>query len=257
MLELNKVHCGDSKELLKQIDSNQIALSVCSPPYDNIRDYKGYSFDFEAIANELYRVLQHGGTACWIVGDAVIKGGETLTSFKQAIYFQKLGFLQDTLIYQKKNFAHPEKIRYHSVFEYIFVLSKGKQKVFNPIKDRKNMTAGSIGNFGVNTFTKKDGSKSVRAKKVVSEYGMRHNVWLGLTRGQELAGAKSCHPAMSPNWLVSDLIKSYSNEGDSVLDCFSGSGTTLIQAKKLKRNYIGIDSSQEYCEMAIEELEKI
>lgn len=222
----------DSVAALKTLEQGSVQLVCTSPPYDNLRDYTGCEWDFEGTARELYRVLCKGGIVCWNVNDAVVKGSETLTSCRQKIYFADVcGFrVHDTMIYQKRNFSHPERTRYHQVFEYVFILSKGAPRVFNPIKDRKNLTAGCVGNLGVNTFTERNGSKSVRAKKINAEFGMRHNVWLGNTRGQEEMCVELKHPAMMPKWLARDLILSWSNPGDLVADPFAGSGTTGREA---------------------------
>lgn len=189
-----------------------------------------------------------GGVVCWNVGDQVVDGSETLTSFRQAIYFvDTCGFLMhDTMIYHKRNFSHPEQTRYHQMFEYVFVLSKGKPKCFNPIIDKKNSTAGCVGNLGVNTFTNRDGTKSVRAKRITAAYGMRGNVWNGKTRGQEEVCEKLPHPAMMPKWLAHDLIVSWSNRGDTVLDPFAGSGTTGTAALELGRKAILIELNPDY-----------
>ena len=230
------------------MDPKSVDLIVTSPPYDNLRTYNGYYFEFEPIAHAITRVLKPGGVLVWIVGDSTINGRETITSAKQKIYFvEQCGlWLHDTMIYAKRNFSHPEKTRYHNVFEYMFIFSKGKPKTFNPIKDRKNLTAGELGNKGINTFTLKDGSKSVRKKKVTQEYGMRHNVWLGNTRGQEDMCVKLNHPAMMPKWLAADHIKTWSNTGDVVYDPMAGSGTVIQEAQKLNRIWIASEMSGEY-----------
>jgi len=119
---------GDCLEVMQSMDSSSIDLTVTSPPYDNLRTYNGYTFDFEGIAKELYRVTKDGGVVVWIVGDATIKGSETGTSFRQALYFMECGFnLHDTMIYQKGSFppTFPKTKRYHNAFEYMFILSKG------------------------------------------------------------------------------------------------------------------------------------
>lgn len=259
MLELNQIYCGDCLNICKSIDDNSIDMVITSPPYDSARFYNGYLFDFENIAKELYRIIKPGGVISWIVNDCYIKGSKSLTSFKQAIFFkEQCGFLvHDIIIYQKRNFSHPQKNRYHDVWEQVQILSKGKPKTFNPIIDRKNITSGKIGNLGINTFTEKDGSKSIRKKQITKEFGKRHNVWLGNTRGQEEMCIKLNHPAMMPKWLARDLIVSFSNIGDIVFDPMTGSGTSCVEAKKLKRNYIGCDISQEYCNLSIENLNKI
>lgn len=247
---------GEAWGILSQKESSFVPLVVTSPPYDRLRTYGGFSWDFEGIAHELYRVLVPGGVLCWNINDEVVNGSETLTSCKQKIFFcEDCGFLcHDTMIYQKLNFSHPERTRYHQVFEYVFVLSKGAPRCFNPIKDRPNKTAGCVGNLGVNTFTERDGSKSVRTKKVTAEIGMRHNVWLGKTRGQEDMCERMGHPAMMPKWLARDLIISWSNPGDLVLDPFGGSGTTILEAIRNGRRGMMIEVNPDYCAMARESI---
>ena len=252
MLEINQIINMDCLQGIKYISDKIVDLTCCSPPYQNLRTYKGYDFNFEKVALELYRVTKDGGIVCWIIGDSMENGSETLEPFKQALFFkEKCGFnVHDTMIYQKRNFSHPEKTRYHQVFEYVFIFSKGKPKTFNPIKDRKNLTAGAIGNLGINTFTEKDGSKSIREKKITQEYGMRHNIWLGNTAGQENMCVELKHPAIMPRWLARDLILSWSNERDLIFDPCLGSGTVAAEAKKLNRNYLGMEISKEYCDLA-------
>jgi site-specific DNA-methyltransferase (adenine-specific) len=249
---------GDVLDHLKGLPDCSVQCVVTSPPYDNARTYNqnDLSWDFQATAKELYRVLCPGGIVCWNVNDMMIDGSESLTHARQAIYFVDLcGFnLHDTMIYKKSNFSHPEKTRYHQVFEYILILSKGIPRVFNPIMDKKNATAGCVGNLGINTFTEKDGSKSVRSKKVTAEYGMRLNVWEGNTRGQEDMCIELKHPAMMPKWLARDLILSWSNKGDRILDPFMGFGTTLAMARETGRDAIGIEINPEYVKMAEQNL---
>ena len=248
---------GDCLEVMKSLPSQSIDLTVTSPPYDNLRTYNGYSFDFEGIAKELYRLTKDGGVVVWVVGDATINGSETGTSFKQALYFKDIGFnLHDTMIWKKPNFANPSSNRYHQTFEYMFILSKNKPNTFNSIKDRKNIYCGSLGSVGKNTSTQIDGTKKIRERKVISEFGQRHNVWEINTSGQENMGKTINHPATFPEKLVFDHIISWSNEGDVVLDCFLGSGTTGKVAKQLNRQFIGIEISPEYLEIAKNRIEQ-
>lgn len=243
---------GDCLAGLKTLPEECVDLTVTSPPYDKLRTYDGHcEWNFEATALELFRVTKPGGVVCWNVGDSVVDGSETLTSFRQAIYFKdKCGFrVHDTMIYHKLNFSHPERVRYHQVFEYVFVLSKGTAKTFNPIKDKKNSTSGCLGNFGVNTFTEADGSKSEREKRVTSAFGMRGNVWTGKTSGQEVVCSKLEHPAKMPDWLARDLVRSWSNPGDTVLDPFAGSFTTGAVAIELGRSAIMLELNPEHAEM--------
>lgn len=251
MIEINKIYCCNCLDLFPQIENESVDLIITSPPYSQIRTYQGFSFDFENIAIELTRLLKIGGVICWIINDQYIKGSRDLISFKQAIFFkEECGLnVHDIMVYQKHNFSHPSSNRYHQTWEQMQIYSKGKPKTFNPIQDRKNITAGCIGSLGTNTFTNKDGSKSIRKRKINKEYGMRHNVWLGKTSGQENFCRSLPHPAIMPRWIAEDHIKSWSNEGDLILDPMMGSGTVCLAAKKLNRNFIGMDISNEYCEI--------
>lgn len=248
---MNELICGDNVSILKGLDSNSVDLTVTSPPYDGLRDYNGYSFDFEEIAKQLYRVTKDGGVIVWIVGDSTKDGSESGTSFKQALHFKDIGFrLHDTMIWNKGNFTDTGslRVRYGGVFEYMFILSKGKPKTFNPIKDRKNKHAGTLYH---GTIGQKDGSKRRvigHNKKYFSEFGQRHNLWNATPCKQR----QLKHPARFPEQLIVDHIISWSDEGDLVLDPFVGSGTTCKMAKQLGRNYIGIDISQEYIDIAKE-----
>ena len=245
---------GDCLEVMKSMPSNSVDLTVTSPPYDNLRTYNGFTFDFEGIAQELYRVTKDGGVVVWIVGDATIKGSESGTSFKQALYFMQCGFnLHDTMIWNKPNFSNPSKTRYHQIFEYMFIFSKGKNKTFNPIKDKKNKYLTCVGK---NTMRLANGELIEVKKNVGNEFGMRTNVWNMNTVGQEMMCKRPPHPAMFPEKLAHDHIISWSNEGDTVLDCFMGSGTTGKMAKQLNRNFIGIEISQEYLHIAKERIDK-
>lgn len=240
---------------MQTFKDNYIDLVVTSPPYDNLRTYDdkcNWSFDvFKNIAEELYRVVKKGGVIVWVVGDSTIKGSETGTSFKQALYFKKIGFnLHDTMIYQKNNFSNPSQNRYHQIFEYMFVFSKGKPNTFNLIKDRKNITAGQIGSWGKNTTRQKDGTMKERKRKIVNEFGMRYNIWKYKTskNGQEDEIAYK-HPAIFPSALVRDHILTWSNKGDLVYDPLAGSGTTLKVSKQLGRKYMGSEINKQYCEI--------
>jgi site-specific DNA-methyltransferase (adenine-specific) len=234
---------------MKSLPSQSIDLTVTSPPYDNLRTYNGYSFDFEGIAKELYRVTKDGGVVVWVVGDATINGSETGTSFKQALYFKEIGFnLHDTMIWNKSTFTAVGALtsRYAPVFEYMFVLSKGQPKTFNPIKDRQNKTFGRTKH---GTFRQEDGTTKPLSSigKPIAEYGQRHNIW---DVSAEKSNSNRLHPAMFPESLVHDHIISWSDESDTVLDCFLGSGTTGKVAKQLNRRFVGIEISPEYLEIA-------
>lgn len=257
-LPVGQIICSDCLEVMKDWDDNSIDLTVTSPPYDNLRDYKGYSFDFEGIAQQLYRVTKQGGVVVWIVGDATINGSETGTSFRQALYFKQLGFnIHDTMIYAKRGFANPSNNRYHQIWEYMFVLSKNTPIIFNPIKDRKNIEK----KRGGDATRQKDGSvlKGNRGGLKLDEYGQRYNIWEYAIGGGNVSSDKIVHehPAVFPEQLAIDHIKSWSNSKNLILDPFCGSGTTCVAAKMLGRRYIGIDISPDYCAIARDRLEAV
>jgi len=240
-----------------------IDLTVTSPPYDNLRTYKGYDFNFEEIAKELYRVTKQGGVVVWVAGDATIKGSETGTSFRQALYFKEIGFnLHDTMIYQKDAYLFPETNRYYPAFEYMFVFSKGKPKTVNLIADKPNKR---YGEKVTGTERNPDGTLKPRAavknktNRVIKKFGVRTNVWQyspGYNKSTKDKYAYK-HPAIFPEQLAQDHILSWSNVGDLVFDPMCGSGTTCKMAKLNGRNYIGIDIAEEYVEMARRRVEEV
>lgn len=255
ILELNKIYNMDCLEGLKLLDDNCVDLTVTSPPYDDLREYNGYSFDFKNITKELYRVTKEGGVVVWIVSDKTEKGNESGNSFKQALYFKECGFnLLDTMIWKKPTFTDTGslKVRYGNVFEYMFIFTKGKGKTFNPIKDRPNKYAGSKKH---GTVRQVDGSiKDISSKgKKISEFGQRFNVWEVTPEKNNRTG----HPAVFPEQLVNDHIVSWSNEGDIILDPFMGSGTTAKMALLNNREYLGFEISKEYCDIAEERIKNI
>ena len=252
----NEIRNEDCLDTMSNMPNNYIDLTVTSPPYDNMRKYNGYSFDFESIAKELYRVTKQGGVVVWVVGDATIKGSESGTSFKQALYFKECGFnLHDTMIYEKSG-VMPSVNRYCQMFEYMFVLSKGKPLKTNLIKDRKNNWGGTE-TFSNITIRQKDGSLKKKDKKRIKEYGLRFNIWRIINGGGFGQKDKIAykHPATFPEQLANDHIISWSNEGDLVYDPFTGSGTTVKMAKLNNRNYVGSEISEEYCEIIEQRLD--
>lgn len=250
MLEeyLNKIICGDCLEVMKKMPDNCIDLTITSPPYDNLRTYNGYTFDFKGIAKELFRITKDGGVVVWVVGDATIKGSETGTSFKQALYFKEIGFnLHDTMIYQKNSYPFPPCNRYFGVFEYMFVFSKGSPKTTNllrvPCIGQKHKSS---------TSRQADGSIEPMKYETGKENRIADNIWkLNVGYGKSSTDKISFeHPATFPEKLAEDHIISWSNEGDIILDPMCGSGTTLKMAQANNRNFIGIEISPEYCEIA-------
>ena len=245
---------GDRLEIMRSMPDGCIDLTVTSPPYDGLRTYNGYIFDFENIAKELYRVTKPGGVVVWVVGDATVKGSETGTSFRQALFFKDVcGFnLHDTMIYEKDSMSFPNPARYHQIFEFMFVLSKGKPKAINIIKDRKNLWANGRKHIK-GTYRDADGqAKRHNKQNMLQEYGARNNIWRipGGCNKSTLDKEAFKHPAIFPEALARDHILSWSHEGDTVFDPFTGSGTTGKMAVLNGRKFIGCEISEEYLNIA-------
>lgn len=237
--------CGNCADVLAGFPADYVDLTVTSPPYDNLRDYNGFVFDFEPIARELYRVTKPGGVVVWVVADATINGSETGTSFRQALRFMEIGFNCETMIYEVAGTgAKGSNDYYWQSFEFMFVFSSGKPKASNRIADKTNSRAGVIVTRG-----EKTSSVGTRLGEYrVCDMGIRSNVWR--YHAGNNGDGQTTHPAPFPEALARDHIISWSNPGDLILDPMCGSGTTLKMAKELGRNYIGIDISQEYCQLA-------
>lgn len=247
MIDINKNYNESNLETMARMPDNFIDLTVTSPPYDNLREYKGYSFPFEEIANELYRVTKKGGVVVWVVGDATINGSESGTSFKQALYFMSIGFnLHDTMIYQKVNYVPLTHNRYEQSFEFMFIFSKGRPNTFNPIKIPCKQ-AGKIEKYGLER-RQNHGSKHAMRLYAETEFKATNDTKIApnifsYTLGREKTG----HPAPFPEGLANDQINTWSNEGDLIYDPFMGSGTTAKMAATNNRNWIGSEISEEYC----------
>lgn len=261
-MEINNIYNVNCIEGLKQLESNSINLTVTSPPYDNLRTYGNitdWSFDiFKPIAEELYRVTKPGGIVVWIVGDAAINGSETGSSFKQALYFQEIGFkIHDTMIYHKNSSAFPARItskRYTQIFEYMFVFVKGKiRDDIKLIADKRNKWAGWT-NWGQHSQYDSEGNLvKTQNIKPIAEFSLRTNVWkYNVSFNDKIVK----HPAVFPEQLAEDCILSWSVEGDTVLDPFMGSGTTAKMALLNNRNYIGFEINEEYYNGILKRLDK-
>ena len=241
MIKDGNIYAEDCLVTMARMEDDFIDLVVTSPPYDNLRKYNGYDFDFESIAKELYRVIKDGGVLVWVVGDATHKGSESGTSFKQALFFKEIGFrLHDTMIYEKNSASYPahrKSTRYTQIFEYMFIFCKGRIKTHNLICDKKNKWAGY-----------KDFSGKL--KNPVPEFSPRNNIWKYTTSFND----KTNHPAVFPEELAQDHILTWSNEGDLVYDPLGGSGTVAKMCILNNRRWITSEVSEEYVNEANERL---
>lgn len=257
-LELNKTHCMNNIDGMKLLPSNYIDLTVTSPPYDDLRGYKGCEWNFEIFketAHELYRVTKDGGVVVWVVGDKTKNGSESGTSFKQALYFKEIGFnLYDTMIYAKTNYVPLTHKRYEQGFEYMFILTKGKIKTFNGIREESKYAGTKPRPTHRNKSKDNDIliiSNSVSKNRRVNDTKLKSNIWF-YTVGKNhttMDGIAFKHPAIFPEKLAKDHILSWSNEGDLIMDIFAGSGTVRKMCKLNNRQYIGFEIAEEYVDI--------
>jgi len=249
---INKIIQGDCVEVMKDIPKEKIDLVVTSPPYDNLRNYNGYTFNFEAIAKGLFRVIKKGGIVVWVIGDKIKNGNRSLTCFRHALYFQEIGFnTHDVMIYRKKNTPFMRSNGYTNCYEFMFVFSKGKPQVFNPL-----ITKTKRSGFEPLPHNKQADGINKKAMGELKKEKTLTNIWsyaVGM-HGSTSDKIAFKHTAIFPEKLAQDHIVSWTNEGDVVLDPMCGSGTTCKMAKLNNRKYIGIDTSEEYCEISRERL---
>ena len=248
---LNQIYNEDCFDTLNRISNNYIDMILSSPPYDDIRKYEGYKFDYTKYSILIYPKMKPGGCIIWVVGDSMIKGSESCTAFKQALSFVNSGFLlNDTMIYGKKNPMPTSGKRYRQSFEYIFCFSKGKPKTFNPIIEKCKYTGeANMKNRGVEGKLEYRKVQRTKEKKLSNIF--MYSIGGGISTKDKIAYK---HPAIMPEKLVEDQILTWSNENDIIYDPLFGSGTTLKIAKKLGRQYFGSEISKEYCEIARERL---
>ena len=261
-MELNRIYCENCLDTMSKMPDEYIDLTVTSPPYDDLRSYNnhisrnktklnGYSFPFEKIAKELYRVTKFGGVVVWVVGDETIEGDETGNSFRQALFFKECGFnLFDTMIYSKPpRGAVGNNKTYWQSFEYMFIFSKGSPKTINLIKDRKNKESRK----GDNGTKRLQNGELLQLKRGgYSEFGRRKNIWeynigKGHSTGDNIAFE---HPAIFPEKLARDHIYTWSNKNDLVYDPMMGSGTVAKMCLLEGRNYLGSEINKDYCKIA-------
>jgi site-specific DNA-methyltransferase (adenine-specific) len=251
--------CCNVMRLMKE-NNIFVDLTVTSPPYDDLRTYNNSSSwdfnKFKEVAKLLYDITAEGGVVVWVVGDAVIKGSESGSSFRQALYFMECGFkLHDTMIYEKNGAAFPARRgskRYTQIFEYMFVFVKGKIHDCNLLCDKPNKWAGHT-NWGKKTHYNKEGElKQTEKIKPIQDFSMRNNIWKYSTGFNEKTG----HPAVYPQQLATDHILSWSLENQIVFDPFLGSGTTALSAIRENRKFIGCEIDETYFNICSERIEK-
>ena len=252
MIETRKIYTENCLETFKRMADSLVDMTITSPPYDDLRDYNGYHFPVEEIAAGLFAKTKPGVVVIWVVGDRTVNGDETLTSFKHAFAFREAGFrVHDTMIYVKNN-PIPSDCgkRYRQAFEYMFCFSKGQPKTFNPITEPtksggQKIKAFRITEAGRGNVPDEDIGREIKGERKVNNI-FAYNVGTS-SSGDKIAFS---HPAIFPEKLVEDQIRTWTNTGDLVYDCFMGSGTTAKAAHLLGRNWVGSEISAEYVQIA-------
>lgn len=252
-MQLDKIYVENCLYTMARMPDEFVHATITSPPYDDLRKYNGYSFDFESIAKELYRVTKNGGVVVWVVGDKVKNGNRSLTSFRQALFFQEIGFnVHDVMIYKKKNTPFMRSNAYTNCYEFMFILAKGKPAIFNAIQEptKRNGLESLPSNKQADGINKK-------VKKMLNKSKTKTNIWefavgLGGSTSDRFAFE---HPAIFPESLARDHVISWTNEDDLIYDPFMGSGTTAKVAKLTGRKFIGSEISEKYAEIANRRIE--
>ncbi len=252
-MELNKIYNENCIDTMSKIPSNYIDMVLTSPPYDDLRDYNGYDFQLKKIVKELFRIVKTGAVVIWVVGDKTENGSETGSSFRQALLFKELGFnIHDTMIYYKNNPMPTTGNRYHQHFEYIFAFSKAKPTSFNPITEKtKYSGVANMKNRGKEGKLNYKKIERTKEKKIGNVFF--YSIGGGISTKDKIAYK---HPAIFPEKLAIDQIKTWSNKNDLIYDPFMGSGTTAKIATILERKWIGSEISKEYTNIAEERLKE-
>lgn len=257
MMKINTIYNENCIETLERMPDDLLDMTLCSPPYDDLRAYNGYQLSLDRIVELLFKKTKPGGVVVWVVGDKTEDGSESMSSFDHAISFVRGGGfkLHDTMLYVKNN-PIPQDCgkRYRQSFEYMFCFSKGSPKTFNPIKEPtksagKKIKAFRVTQNGRGNVPAEDIGRQIKAERKASNI-FTYNV--GTASATDRIAFR--HPAIFPERLAEDQIATWTNEGDVVYDCFMGSGTTAVAACNMRRQFVGSEISEDYVEIANERL---
>ncbi len=235
----NRIICGDSLTVLKDLPDNCIDLVFTSPPYNFGLDYADNEDDQKwekyfqklfAIFDETIRVLKYGGRI--IVNVQPLFSDYIPTHHIISNFFMKRKMIwKGEILWEKNNYnckytawgswKSPSSPYLKYTWEFLEIFSKGDLKHFGK-KEDIDITAEEFKKFVIAKW-------SIAPERKMKEYG---------------------HPAMFPEKLVEQALKLFSYRNDVILDPFNGVGTTTAVAKKLRRRYLGIDISPEYCAIA-------
>jgi len=261
------VYLGDSREVLTKIPDNSVDLIFTSPPYADRRrnTYGGihpnkYVEWFLPVSNELLRVLKPTGTFILNIKEKAIDGERHTYVIELIVEMRKQGWLwTEEFIWHKKN-SYPGKWpnRFRDAWERLLQFNKNKK--FNMYQERVMVPVGKWSENRLKNLSETDKRRDI--SKVGSGFGKNISNWLDrdlVYPDNVLHLATECnnknHSAAFPDALPEWFIKLFTNEGDTVLDPFMGSGTTIVVAKRMGRSSIGIDIVPEFVEMVKSKLE--
>ncbi|MBS1536164.1 MAG: site-specific DNA-methyltransferase [Bacteroidetes bacterium] len=260
---------GDSKDALKQLADNSIDLIFTSPPYaDQRKDtYGGLHPDkyvdwFLPISSELLRVLKPTGTFVLNIKEKVVDGERSTYVMELILELRKQGWIwTEEFIWHKKN-SYPGKWtnRFRDSWERLLQFNKDKK--FIMYQDAVKVPIGDWAKGRLKNLS--DTDKIRDNARNGSGFGKNISNWVGketVYPTNVLHFATECsnknHPAAFPENLPEWFIKLFTQEHDTVLDPFAGSGTTLIVSQKMKRNSIGIEILPEYYDIIKKEIEPV
>lgn len=256
--QVNSIINGDCLDVLSHIKDEALDLVAFSPPYDSIRDYKNeWRFDYTALGQALQRVTKDGGICAVVIGDGTKDFAKSLTTARLTVdWCDNAGWrlFEQCIYFRDGNPGAWWSQRFRVDHEYILLFLKGKKpKTFD--KTALMVPSKHAGKTYSGTDRLTNGGFKQIEKGQVNPTKCRGTVWRYATSNSEGNRVKMKHPATYPDKLVEDIILCFSKPGDLVLDPTVGSGTTCVAAAQNQRRYIGIDISEEYCQIARERLQ--
>lgn len=266
---VNRITLGDCEQVLRGFPESSIDLIFTSPPYADQRErtYGGVKPDeyvdwFLPKAEQFLRVLKPTGTFVLNIKERVVNGERHTYVIELILRMREQGWLwTEEFIWHKKN-SYPGKWpnRFRDSWERL--LQFNKERKFNMYQEAVMVPVGDWAQDRLVNLSKTD--KTRDESKVESGFGKNVSNWLGrdmVYPTNVIHMATECsnrgHSAAFPLDLPTWFIKLFTIKDDTVLDPFVGSGTTAVAAKQLGRKYVGIDISQEYCQLAKERLIQI
>lgn len=252
------LYCQDATEFLRSLSENSVDMVLTSPPYDALREYKGFALNLPTIGKEVSRVLKPGGVAVMVIQDQTKNGLKSLTTFRTVVDWVessngKLG-LWECLIYSRHGAPSMAwKVRFRVDHEYIPIFVKGRKPKYlekthmaipckyagSKVHGRRRLRSGEYTDFNVDKAV-----ASTKCCGTIIPYAPSKS------EPHNIRSIKCKHPATFPDKMAEDFIRCFCPPGGLVVDPFAGSGTSLVASTLHGRHSAGSDVSMEYCEIA-------